>query len=358
MNAAAACANRDLAQPGVMLVDLRREEASPLRQTVFSTDYRGKFQVRYRALQWLMVASMVFGCVAITAQTQSGPPHDPELDAATGKMNEFERAIKANPNDAVAKQNEAKTAIECGLIEQQNDRMEAALWLLLRAQYWTPENPELLRDIGVLEANLTLYTDAASTLSESLRLRPNEPQAVYALARVDMELGQMNAAEQEWLELLKVEPDNARARYGYGLVLQSLQRDEEARSQFEQSIQLDPHQAESYYRLGEIARRQQKPDEARKLYQEALSHDPAHGGALTGLAILDYEMKNYNQAESELEAAIKSTPNYYTAHYYRGLALARLGRKAEAEAEFAVAVQLSKNKDEQRKLVAHPYQPN
>jgi tetratricopeptide (TPR) repeat protein len=273
-------------------------------------------------------------------------------------MSEFERAIKANPNDVGAKQNEAKAAIEYGLAEQQHNRTEAALWLLLRARYWIPQDPELLLDLGTQEASLTLYTDAASTLTESLRLRPNESQALYALARVDMDLGNMNGAEREWLALLKVEPDNARARYGYGLVLQALQRDNEARSQFEQSIQLDPHQAESYYRIGEIARRQQKADEARTLYQEALSRNSTHSGALTGLAILDFDIKNYSQAENELESAIKSAPGYYTARYYHGLNLARLGRKAEAEAEFAVAVQLAKNKDEQRKLVAHPYQPN
>jgi tetratricopeptide (TPR) repeat protein len=355
----AACAHSDLAEmkgSPSSLPYMKTGQRCTLKTAVECS--RIIISAGHRILHFLVVTLMILAGNAVHVHAQSGPPHDPELDAATAKMSEIERAIKADPNDAAAKQNEAKTAIEYGLAEQQHNRTEAALWLLLRAQYWVPQDPELLLDLGIQEANLELYTDAASTLTESLRLRPNEAQALYALARVDMDLGNMDSAEKEWLALLKVEPDNARTRYGYGLALQAMQRDEEARSQFEQSIQLDPHQAESYYRIGEIARRQQKLDEARKQYREALSRDATHSGALTGLAILDYKMKNYNQAENELEAAIKSAPGYYTARYYHGLTLARLGRKVEAEAEFAVAVQLSKNKDEQRKLVAHPYQPN
>ena len=122
-----------------------------------------------RVLQHAITSSL-FMALAIPMHAQDGPPHDPELDAATAKMTEFENAIKANPADDAAKRNEAKTAIEYGAAERKENRMEAALWLLLRAQYWTPHEPELLLDLGIQEANLELYTDAASTLAESLQI--------------------------------------------------------------------------------------------------------------------------------------------------------------------------------------------
>jgi tetratricopeptide (TPR) repeat protein len=292
------------------------------------------------------------------ALSQSGPPPDPELNSAEEQMSAFEKALQADRSDANARKSEVDTAVQLSLAERRENREQAALWLLLRAQYWVPDDPRLLVDLGVQEDNLKLFADADKTLTEALKIRPNDLNTLYTVARVKMDLGQMQSAEQAWLSYIKQDPSNPTAYYGYGLVLQTLGRDDEARLQFNRSIEENPNQAESYYRLGEIARRGGNKAAARSEYERALARDSRHGGALTGLAILDYEEKKYGSAESELEAAIKSEPEYRTTRYYHGLTLARLGRKKEAEAEFSRAVQLSEETKQQRQLVPQPYRPN
>lgn len=304
----------------------------------------------------LSIVSGVLG--AGTVYPQSGPPPDPELNSAAAEMNSFERVIKSNPSDFTARKGEVDAAVKYSLAEKNEHREEAALWLLLRAKYWVPDDPQLLVDLGVQEDKLTLFVDADSTLAEALQIRPDDPNTLYTAARIKMDLGQMQAAEQAWLSYIKRDPGNPAAYYGYGVVLQTLGRDDEARSQFEKSIQLNPNQAESHYRIGEIARLEGNAVDARKEYGAALARDPRHGGALTGLAILDYELKKYDEAEAELEAAIKSLPNYRTARYYHGLTLARLGRKKESEAELSFAMQLRDKTEQQRRLVPQPYRPN
>jgi tetratricopeptide (TPR) repeat protein len=303
----------------------------------------------------ILLGILVRGPFAIS---QSGPPPDPELNSAEAQMSAFEKALRADRSDAVAKKSEVDTAVQFSLAERRENREHAALWLLLRAQYWVPDDPGLLVDLGVQEDNLKLFTDADKTLTEALRFRPNDLNTLYTVARVKMDLGQMESAEQAWLSYIKQDPSNPTAYYGYGLVLQTLGRDDEARIQFKRSIDENPNQAESYYRLGEIARRGGEKADARSEYQQALARDSRHGGALTGLAILNYEEKNYDSAESELEAAIKSEPEDRTTRYYHGLTLARLGRKKEAEAEFSRAVQLSEATRQQRQLVPQPYRPD
>jgi tetratricopeptide (TPR) repeat protein len=308
----------------------------------------------------LILFSMVFCALGTNGlvYSQGGPPPDPELNSATAKMSSFERVLKSHPGDSAARKGEVDTAVTFSLAEKREHREEAALWLLLRARYWVPDDPELLVDLGIQEDNLKLFVDADAALAESLRIRPDDLNALYTVARVKMDLGQMQSAEQAWLLYIKHDPGNPAAYYGYGIVLQSLGRDDEGRRQFEKSIQLNPNQAESHYRIGEIERHSGNAADARKEYGEVLARDPTHGGALTGLAILDYELKKYDQAETGLEAAIKSVPNYRPARYYHGLTLARLGRKKEADAELSLAMQLGDKKEQQRRLVAQPYQPN
>ena len=64
-----------------------------------------------------------------------------------------------------------------------------------------------------------------------------------------------------------------------------------------------------------------------------LARAPHHAGALTGLGQLALRAKQYATAEQWLREAEESDPTYPTPHYFRGLALAKLGRKDEAQQE-------------------------
>jgi tetratricopeptide (TPR) repeat protein len=304
-----------------------------------------------------LMAFTIFG-TGLAANSQSVPPPDPQLNAAGELMSPFEKALQTDRSDAASRKSEVDAAIRYSLAEKREHREQAALWLLLRARYWVPDDPDLLTDLGVQEDYLKLFVDADKTLAEALRIRPNDLNTLYTVARVKMDLGQMQAAEQAWLSYIQQDPNNPVAYYGYGIVLQTLGRDDEARSQFMLSIKENPSQAESYYRLGEISRRAGNKADARTQYEQALARDSTHGGALTGLAILNYQEKNYDEAESELTAAIKSMPAYRTARYYHGLTLSKLGRKNEADAELARAMQLSDKNELQRQLVTQPYRPD
>ena len=75
---------------------------------------------------------------------------------------------------------------------------------------------------------------------------------------------------------------------------------------------------------------------------KVLARDPHHGGALTDMGILAYRAARYDEAKVDLATAIESAPEYQKAHYYYALTLSRLGRKPEAEREFALAKTLQK----------------
>ena len=115
-----------------------------------------------------------------------------------------------------------------------------------------------------------------------------------------------------------------------------------ARAEFERSIQLQPVQTEAYYQIGQIELDLHHDEKAEPLFRKVLARDPTHGGALTGMGIIAFRAKDFATSERQLAAAQKTAPDYGPAHYYRGLALAKLGRKQEADAELLRATELAK----------------
>jgi tetratricopeptide (TPR) repeat protein len=295
-------------------------------------------------------------CFAWTAQAQTA-----SANPQSAQMDSYEAVLKIHPQDQDARKGEVQAGIAEALSARKAGQNDLALAYLLRAKYWVSDDPELLLDTGIQEDAMKLYRDADATLAEAQRLRPNDLKTLYAIARVKMDLNQMQASEDAWKKYLAQRPDDASAHFGYGLLLQMLQRTDEAKAQFQKSIDLEPNQSESYYRLGEIARDAGDTAGAMQFYKQAIVYGPAHAGAWTGLGILAFKAKQYQEAENDLEKAVQYAPNFQTARYYHGLTLAKLGRKAESEKELAIAVQLADaqnaRKDQARSLAAQPYQP-
>ena len=133
--------------------------------------------------------------------------------------------------------------------------------------------------------------------------------------------------------VLAAQPKDASAHFGLGRLLAMEQRTAEARVEFETSIRLQPVQTESFYQLGQIALDAHDDATARPLFERVLQRAPTHAGALTGMGELALRVKDYVAAERLLGQAEAADPTYAPPHYFRGLALAHLGRKAEADVE-------------------------
>jgi tetratricopeptide (TPR) repeat protein len=262
--------------------------------------------------------------------------HDPEA------MDRFETVLGVAPSNAEARRGELTAATELAIKARSSGHPEVALEVLRHARTKLLDDAKLLLDLGIEATELHLLSEAADALKSARRLDPVDPDILYALGRVETERQHMPDAEADFRAYLAVRPDDASAHFGLGHVLAMDQRADAARAEFERSIQLQPLQTESYYQIGQIELDAHHDDKADLLFRKALARDSKHGGALTGMGVLAFRAKDYAKAEKYLATAEKSAPEYGPAHYYRGLALARLGRKDEAAAELRTAAALGK----------------
>jgi Flp pilus assembly protein TadD len=255
-------------------------------------------------------------------------------------MDRFETVLAITSANFDARRGELAAATELALSARNSGHPEVALQVLQHARTKLTDDPKLLLELGIQATELFRYSEAEDALNTARKLKPNDPGTLYALARTETEWQHLQAAEADFRAYLTAQPDDASAHFGLGHVLAMELRTEEARREFERSIQLQPIQTESYYQIGQIELDAHGDTKAELLFRKVLERDPTHGGALTGLGVLAFRAKDYTNAEKYLAAAVKTAPNYGPAHYYRGLALAHMGRKDEGEAELREATKL------------------
>jgi tetratricopeptide (TPR) repeat protein len=253
----------------------------------------------------------------------------------------YEQVLVKEPDDASAQEGMAAVSEGLSLKERAAGNMNGALEDLVRARAVEPDNKRVLLDLGILEEEMSLHMDALSTLEHLESLKDVDPNTYYALARVDMSLGRLEAAKEQMETYLKVRPEDASAHYGLGRIyLLGLQFDK-AEVEFRKSIEIQPKQSEAYYQLGQVDLNQNKLEESIALFQKTLERDPRHGGALVGIGTAYFKLKQYDKAEEWLVRATKAAPDYQPGHYYLGLALARTGDAAGSRRELDVATALA-----------------
>ena len=248
-------------------------------------------------------------------------------------MDRFETILAQDPHQVAARKGEVCAATELAVTSRRDNHPDLALAALRHACEKLPDAPDLQLDRGLQAFELNQLPEADEALHAAQKLAPANPTIVYALARLESEQQHMPEAERDYKVYLAARPNDATAHYGLGYVYAALLRSEDARREFEASIRLQPQQTESYYQLGQLALDAHHDGEAKPLFERVLARDPNHAGALTGLGELAFRDKDYAAAEQLLSRAEKAAPTYTRPHYYRGLSLARLGRKDEAQQE-------------------------
>jgi tetratricopeptide (TPR) repeat protein len=136
-------------------------------------------------------------------------------------------------------------AEETALQQRASGDRNGALATLLAAKTEAPHDFHLLLDLSILEDEAHLLRDAERDVAEARAIHPGDLKALYAGARVKMDLQDMPAAERDMRAYLMARPEDATAHYGLGRILQITQRSDEAKAEFERSIALAPNRSEA-----------------------------------------------------------------------------------------------------------------
>jgi Flp pilus assembly protein TadD len=131
-----------------------------------------------------------------------------------------------------------------------NKNLKAAELFLFKAATIDPKNVEILRLIGVLEAQCKNYDKALSSLKKALKISPNNALIISNIGNVYFEQRQFGKAKEFYERSIKIDQNYADAHSNLGNVLQELRYFNQAIFAYEVAISIDPSDARVYVNKG------------------------------------------------------------------------------------------------------------
>lgn len=123
----------------------------------------------------------------------------------------------------------------------------------------------------------------------------------------------LSEAAQCFENASRLDQNEYRWPYFCAIALHNLGR-EESLEWYGKAVELNPDEPQLLVRMGNADLAQEKADEAAKHFEKALNLDGRRADAYLGLAQIDYNAENYEQATARLEKTIELQPNLRAAH--------------------------------------------
>lgn len=243
------------------------------------------------------------------------------------------RKIIRNITNSELKKLAGLHGLRCSMIR--NSPLDAEDFLqFLRRNF--PHDPE------VLYQATHAYADLSNGASEQLMREAPFSYHAHELAAEQLEQqGKWDEAVAEYRKILEINSNLPGIRFRLGRALLSKPNPSpemvnEAKRNFELELKIDPQNAGAEGVLGELAAKAGDQATAIDHFKRATILDSGFAAAYLGLGSSLVSEKRFAEAVQPLETAVKLAPDDPMAHYNLAVALSRVGRKEDADREFAI----------------------
>ena len=158
-----------------------------------------------------------------------------------------------------------------GVIYQRQNKKIEALNANKKALNITPNDPEILNNLGVTLSDLREHKKAKEYFSKALLINNNFAQAHYNLANTLKKLGRLDQAEKSYYRAINLKTNFVLAYNNLGSTLKKLGKLDEAFTVLNKAIELKPDYANAYNTLGGVLMSKGLLCEAIKMFDQAIS---------------------------------------------------------------------------------------
>jgi tetratricopeptide (TPR) repeat protein len=275
--------------------------------------------------------------VAVTHENDFGNGQLGDSLAVAGKLNEAEpyyrEALRLNPNLAGVLNNLA-------LVKRNQGNLAESESLLKRATIVSPWFSGARNDLAAVQIAQNRMAEARQTIEETVKLEPNNFDAVYRLGVILSEGDPAKADYPRSIEYLthaaQLQPGNAQIFFSLGNAYFLSGKIPESVASFQAALQRDPKHSRAANNLGTILARANRLPESIAAYRHAIQADPSYLDAYDGLADVLIRAKKADEAVQVWQAALRQNAQDIRAHYKLSWLLAtypesgiRNGREAE-----------------------------
>jgi tetratricopeptide (TPR) repeat protein len=181
--------------------------------------------------------------------------------------------------------------------------------------------------------------EAEALFNDVLKRYPNNVDARFGLAELDIFYGRISNAEQQYLDALKRQSTNRKALLSLALVSAELNKRDAVTRYIDQALRYHSGDAEVHYLASYIALTSGRLDDAEYEARLAVRFNANYDRAWELLALTLYRLNRYDEAASVCDYRIGKNRSLASAWYLKALALEKAGRNTEAITVLAAAVE-------------------
>ncbi|MBV9622476.1 MAG: tetratricopeptide repeat protein [Acidobacteria bacterium] len=200
-------------------------------------------------------------------------PENPEILFDFGKLclkrNLVDDALPALTKAVALKPDEDSYVYVLGSANVASGNLPNAAKLFGRLLEKHPRDAILNYAIGAVHYLEGKYTEAETSLKQSLAIEPDQIAASYYLALTYDAIGDDERAIPIFRNLVSVHPQHAPSYVKLGGVLVRRHQYDEARQDLERGVSLDPESVEAHYQLGVLLRRLGKTEESENQFAQS-----------------------------------------------------------------------------------------
>jgi hypothetical protein len=243
---------------------------------------------------------------------------------------------ETSSNSVLAEFQHAVALHRAGQLAEAKNRYESLLRL-------SPESPQLLTALATLALQMGQAAVAVDLFDRSLVREHRQSDALVNRGSALIRLGRLDEALSSFDQAVALNPNHPAIHLGRGNVLRNLKRLDEALASFDRALALSPEYAEAYLNRGNVLRDLKRLEDALESYERAAKIRPEHPVMHLNLGNALRDLKRLNEALVSYDRAIAIDLQYVDAHINRGIALKDLGRLDEAMICFDYAIGLNPN---------------
>ena len=207
---------------------------------------------------------------------------------------------------------------------------DLAFQYLESAEKYEKNKPEIKNLKGMILLALGKTEEAKSIFNEVLKKYPNDIDAHFGLAEIELYDGKFSGAENQYVEALKRQNSNRKALLSLALVSAETKRYSQAERYLRQAMEYYSGEPEVHYLAAIIYTMKGDYKLAEKHARIAVEIRGAYESAYELLAQIIYLQHRYNEVIDLCDYIISRNRNAPAAWYLKGIAQSKLGNTEEA----------------------------
>ncbi len=248
-----------------------------------------------------------------------------------GASEDFQEALQVNPAYGDAWFHLAQVSYEL------ND-FSLTLSYLDNAEKYSRDNTEIMNLRGLVYISLNRLADARKVFDAMLKKYPNNVQARFGLAELDLYAGSLDGAKNLYIDALKRQGDSRKALLSLAVIAAEEGHDDVAESYLLQALRYHSGDPQVHYLAGYLSARRGKLDEAERRARAAVQINGDYTRAYVLLASVLYGQARYDEVIDICDYLIARNRKTSAAWYLKGLSQKNQGKNEAAIATWTSAL--------------------